>query len=326
MRGPEARALGDFTAKITEFTPSSAYFLCGVRASNGLFRPAPPRAALRSAMLGSMDRRDFLKKTAFASIAAYSSLNTLGCSFARSGAPENEAHEPFASLRLRPANERGSFKLGWLDARYSFSFSDYRDPAHTRYRALRVLNEDRIAAGGGFPIHPHRDMEIVTYLLRGELTHRDTLGHGGTIKRGEVQRMSAGRGIRHSEFNHSGEETHLLQIWLFPDRAGDDPSYEESPLPPLGGGELIKIASPKGGGGIVSFGSDAHIYACEIGPGQSLSHHARGGRGVYLHLARGGVQVNGILMESGDAVYSLSEGAVELIAHEPSELLLFDLA
>lgn len=278
-------------------------------------------------MLYRMDRRDFLKKTAFASVAAYSSLSAVGCTLARGvGQAKEEDAPPFASLRLRPANERGSFKLSWLDARYSFSFSGYRDPAHTRYRALRVLNEDRIAPGGGFPIHPHRDMEILTYILRGQLTHRDTLGHGGTIYRGEIQRMSAGRGIRHSEFNHSGEETHLLQIWLFPDRAGDDPSYEESRLPPLSSGELVKIASPEGGGGIVSFGSDAHVYAAEVGSGQSLAHLVSGGRGAYLHLARGAVQVNGILMESGDAVYSLSEGAMELIAHEPSEILLFDLA
>lgn len=277
-----------------------------------------------------MDRRDFLKKTALASIAAYSSLSSIGCSLASGGASvtsrELEEAVPFASLGYRPANERGRFRLSWLDARYSFSFSDYRDPAHTRYRALRVLNEDRIAPGGGFPTHPHRDMEILTYLLRGELTHRDTLGHGGTIRRGEVQRMSAGRGIRHSEFNHSGEQTHLLQIWLFPDRAGAEPSYEESPLPTLSGGELVKIAAPSGEGGIVSFGSDAHIYACEMGPGQSLAHRAEGGRGVYLHLAEGVAQVNGILMESGDAVYSLSDGSVELLAHERSEFLLFDLA
>lgn len=232
----------------------------------------------------------------------------------------------YAALKLRASDERGYRDLGWLKARYSFSFSGYVDPAYTQYRALRVINEDRIAPGGGFPIHPHRDMEIVTYLLEGELWHRDTLGHGGVIRRGEVQRMSAGTGIRHSEFNHGHALAHLLQIWIFPDRAGDPPSYEQTRVPELTGGALRLLASPRGGGGAVEIGADARIFAAELSAGQSVSFEVERNRGAWVQLARGTVQANGVLLEAGDAVHTLSDGVLEIVAAEKAELLLFDLA
>ena len=266
-----------------------------------------------------MRRRDFLEFLAISAAAA----PFAACAEER--APL-KAGPRDAGLRLRAGAERGARNLGWLEARYSFSFAGYRDPEYTQFRALRVLNEDRIRPGGGFPIHPHRDMEIVTYLLEGQLAHQDTQGHGGIIRRGEVQRMSAGSGIRHSEFNRGESLAHLLQIWILPDRVGDEPSYEQKRLPRLEGGALSLLASPRGGGGAVEIGADARIYAAELAGGQSASFEVAPSRGAWVQLARGTVQANGVLLEAGDAVHTLSTGTLEIIAAERAELLLFDLA
>jgi quercetin 2,3-dioxygenase len=268
-------------------------------------------------------RRDFVEMIALG--AATASLPLVGGCAA--GEPARVVASPrYAPLRLRASGDRGARSLGWLEARYSFSFSGWTDPEYTRFRALRVLNEDRIRPNGGFPIHPHRDMEIVTYLLEGELSHRDTLGNGGVIRRGEVQRMSAGSGIRHSEFNDGEGLTHLLQIWILPDRAGDEPSYEQTRSPDLSGGALKLLASPRGAGGAVEMGADAFIHAAELAAGQSVSFEVAPSRGAWVQLARGTVQANGILLEAGDAVHTLGGGALELLAAERAELLLFDLA
>lgn len=265
-----------------------------------------------------MQRREFVEVLA---LGAAGSL--AGCA-GREASPV--AGPRYAPLRLRRGAERGARNLGWLDAKYSFSFAGYSSPEYTRFRALRVLNEDRIRPNGGFPIHPHRDMEIVTYLLEGELSHRDTLGNGGVIRRGEVQRMSAGAGIRHSEFNHGEGLSHLLQIWLLPDRLGDEPSYAQARVPSLEGGTLTLLASPRGGGGTVEIGADARIYAAELAAGQGASLEVTQGRGAWVQLARGTIQANGVLLEAGDAVHTLDDGTLEIVAAERAELLLFDLA
>jgi quercetin 2,3-dioxygenase len=270
-----------------------------------------------------MRRRDFVELLA---AGAAASAVPLGAGCVAERPLEAPATPRYASLRLRPSGNRGARNLGWLEARYSFSFAGFTDPEYTQFRALRVLNEDRIRPDGGFPIHPHRDMEIVTYLLEGELAHRDTLGNGGVIRRGEVQRMSAGSGIRHSEFNHGEGLTHLLQIWILPDRLGDAPSYEQTRAPELTGGALRLLASPRGRGGAVEMGADAYIHAAELAAGQSVSFDVAPARGAWVQLARGAVQVNGVLLEAGDAIHTLSGGVLEILAAERAEFLLFDLA
>ncbi len=244
----------------------------------------------------------------------------VGCATRRSPAPPQTA----AAMRFRPAADRGARELGWLRARFSFSFADYRDPAFDGFRALRVMNEDRIASGGGFPLHPHRDMEIVTYLLGGTLEHRDTLGHGGTIRRGLAQRMSAGSGIRHSEFNRGAEETHLLQIWLRPTARGLAPSYEEQPLPEGPGAHLI--AAPPGAGGAVSIESDARIHALHLRAGEAHRHPLDARRFGWVQMVAGRARVQGQTLRPGDAMWSESPGGdIRVDAERGSELLLFDL-
>lgn len=238
-------------------------------------------------------------------------------------APVREA--PFV---IRPAGERGRARIGWLDARYSFSFSRYQDPDHMGFRSLRVLNEDRIAAGGGFPMHPHRDMEILTYVLEGALEHRDTLGNGGIIRPGEVQYMCAGTGIRHSEFNPSAEEsTHLLQIWLFPDRAGHQPGYDQRTFPAAEGAGLLRpVASPDGRDGSISIHQDAVVYQSLLRAGETLTYENPAGRYVWLQVARGRLEIHATAVEAGDGVAVSEEGKLVIKAHTEAELLLFDLA
>ncbi|QBQ98217.1 pirin family protein [Paraburkholderia pallida] len=231
-------------------------------------------------------------------------------------------------LTIRRADERGHANHGWLDSWHSFSFADYFDEAHVHYGALRVLNDDRIAGGGGFGSHGHRDMEIVTYVLSGALAHRDSMGNGSTIRPGDVQRMSAGTGVMHSEFNASkDEEAHLLQIWLLPTARGGAPGYEEQRFDDADKrGRLRLIASPDGRDGSVTVQSDASIHAALIDGGERAEYALPAGRRAYVHVARGALEVNGERLAAGDAAMIEGETAVTLANGDAAEVLLFDLA
>lgn len=231
-------------------------------------------------------------------------------------------------LAIRRADERGHANHGWLDSFHSFSFADYFDEAHVHYGALRVLNDDRIAGGGGFGAHGHRDMEIVTYVLDGALAHRDSMGNGSTIRPGDVQRMSAGTGVMHSEFNASKEaQVHLLQIWLLPRARGGAPGYEEKRFDDAGKrGQLRLIASPDGRDGSVTVQSDASIHAALVDGGERVDYAVPAGRRVYVHVARGALEVNGQRLAAGDAAMIEAEASVTLAQGEAAEVLLFDVA
>jgi redox-sensitive bicupin YhaK (pirin superfamily) len=229
-------------------------------------------------------------------------------------------------LTIRPAAARGHAQIDWLDTHHSFSFGDYYDPEHMGFRSLRVINEDHVAPGGGFATHPHRDMEIVTWVLDGALEHRDSLGTGSVIRPGEVQRMSAGTGIRHSEFNASKTApVHLLQIWLLPERAGLPPSYEQRTVP-FSSDALRLIASPDGRDGAVTIHQNAEIWAGRLASGVSVSHTLAAGRHAWLQVARGDVTLNGTALHAGDGAAVSDESAVTIHADTGAEVLLFDLA
>jgi len=230
-------------------------------------------------------------------------------------------------FELRRAADRGHAYHGWLDSFHSFSFADYHDPAHMSFGALRVINEDRIAAGQGFPTHGHRDMEIVTYVLDGALTHRDSLGTGSTIRPGDVQRMSAGSGIKHSEFNASHEQPlHLLQIWLMPNVTGIAPSYEEKHFTAeQQRGRLRVVASPDGRDGSVTIHADAMLLTGLIDGAERVEYALEPGHAVYLHVARGTVSLNGQRLQAGDAVKLSEIESLTLEQGEDAEVLLFDL-
>ena len=232
-------------------------------------------------------------------------------------------------ITLRPAEERGQADYGWLHTRYSFSFADYYDPKHVHFRSLRVINEDHVEPGHGFGTHPHRDMEIITYVLEGALAHKDSMGTGSTIRPGEVQRMSAGTGVLHSEFNHSpSEEVHLLQIWILPERKGIEPSYEQKEFPHDAKlNRLRLVASPNGEEGSVTIHQDARLYASVLEQGQQLRHELGKGRYAWLQVARGEVSLNGSPLKAGDGAAVEREAALEIVGRAPSsEFLLFDLA
>ena len=231
-------------------------------------------------------------------------------------------------VTLRKSADRGHFNHGWLDTYHTFSFGDYYDPKHMGFRSLRVLNEDRVAPGAGFPTHGHRDMEIITYVLEGSLQHRDSMGNGSAIRPGQVQRMSAGTGVTHSEFNASrGEPVHLLQIWMLPQREGLDPSYEEKSFSDKElRGALRLVASSDARDGSVKIHQDAEAYAARFNPGQQVSHALRRGRYAWVQVADGSVKVNGQLLGPGDGAALDNEPAVELFAVDDPEVLLFDLA
>ncbi len=230
---------------------------------------------------------------------------------------------------LRKAEDRGHIDFGWLDTRHTFSFGEYFDPNHMGFGALRVINDDRIAPGAGFPTHPHRDMEIVTYVLEGAVAHRDSLGNGSTITPGEVQRMSAGTGIRHSEYNAKADEPlHLLQIWLLPERRGLAPGYEQKNFEPASKRDVLRVvASPDGRDGSVAIRSDASMYASLLSKGATVAHEFAAGRGAWLHVARGSVAIGDKVLRDGDGLAIAEERRVEIrgVAEE-SEILLFDLA
>lgn len=228
---------------------------------------------------------------------------------------------------IRRSEARGHADHGWLDSFHSFSFADYYDPKHVHFGALRVINEDRIAAGQGFPPHPHRDMEIVTYVLEGALAHRDSLGNGSTIRPGDVQRMSAGTGIRHSEFNASATDAlHLLQIWLMPNVTGIPPGYEEQHVAPADKrGRLRVVAAPDGRDGAVKIHADATLLAGLFDGDEAADYMVAPGHKIYLHVARGALTVNGERLHAGDAAMVEDIGLLHLTAGDEAEVLLFDL-
>lgn len=232
-------------------------------------------------------------------------------------------------ISIRRSEERGRADFGWLDSRHSFSFGHYHDPGHMGFRSLRVINEDRVKGGAGFDTHPHRDMEIISYVLEGGLAHRDSLGTGAVIRPGEVQRMSAGTGILHSEFNASPTEpVHFLQIWILPERLGLEPGYEQRAFPEAERrGRLRLVASRDGRDGAVTIHQDVALYASLLGTGEGVRHPLPPGRGAWVQLARGTIAVNGEALRAGDGAAITDEDHVEILCREgEAELLLFDLA
>jgi redox-sensitive bicupin YhaK (pirin superfamily) len=229
-------------------------------------------------------------------------------------------------ISIRRSNERGRTRIDWLNSRHSFSFGDYYDPDHMGFRGLRVINEDWVAPGGGFGMHPHRDMEIITYVLDGSLEHRDSLGTGSVIQPGEVQRMTAGTGIRHSEFNPS-EKTpvHFLQIWLLPEKKGLTPTYEQKSFS-LNGDGLTLVAARDSRDGAVTIHQDVDLFAGRLKEGERIGHRLRPGRHGWVQITRGEVSVNGQRLTAGDGAALSDEPAVEITAANPAEFLLFDLA
>ena len=231
-------------------------------------------------------------------------------------------------IQIRKSDERGHANHGWLDTRFTFSFADYDDPKHVHFRTLRVMNDDRVAGGGGFPMHPHRDMEIVTYVLEGALEHRDSMGNGSVIKPGDIQYMSAGTGVTHSEFNASETEpVHLFQIWMFPERQGLKPAYGQKNFSEAEKrGKLRLLVSPDGRDGSVQIRQDNDLYATVLGTGESVKHALKPERHAYVQVARGSVTLNGKRLEEGDGAAISDEKTLELTGEKDSEVLLFDLA
>lgn len=229
---------------------------------------------------------------------------------------------------LRKSADRGHADHGWLKTFHTFSFADYYDPKHMGFRALRVINEDRVQPKQGFPTHPHRDMEIITYVLEGALEHQDSMGNGSIIRPGEVQRMSAGTGITHSEFNHSGSElVHFLQIWIFPDQKGVTPGYEQKVFPDVEKlNKLRLIACRDGREGAVSIYQDVNLYAALLEPGAEIRHVIPAGRFAWLQVACGSVEINGLPLQQGDGAAVSEEHQVLITGREKAEVLLFDLA
>jgi redox-sensitive bicupin YhaK (pirin superfamily) len=231
-------------------------------------------------------------------------------------------------IHPRKSGERGHFDHGWLDTYHTFSFGDYFDPAQMGFRALRVINEDRVKPGQGFGMHGHRDMEIVTYVLEGALEHRDSMGNGSVLEPGELQRMTAGTGIRHSEFNPSDSQpVHLYQIWMLPERNGLEPSYEQIAFSLAGRqGKFQLMASPDGEGGSLTIRQDARLYLSVLRDGETVSHVLRPGRHAWLQVLRGAVALEGQSLSAGDGAAISGEERVDISSKCGSEVLLFDLA
>jgi len=228
---------------------------------------------------------------------------------------------------LRPAGERGYADHGWLKSYHSFSFADYHDAEHMGFGHLRVINEDRIQPGTGFGTHGHRDMEIISYVLEGALAHKDSMGTGSTIVPGDVQRMSAGKGVLHSEFNHAQDVTHFLQIWIEPNVAGIPPSYEQKHFDATSKrGRLRLVASPDGREGSVTIHQDAFVYAGLLDGAERAVHKLQPGRRAFVHLARGRLAANGQPLEAGDALKAVDTAEIVLEKGKDAEVLLFDLA
>jgi len=230
-------------------------------------------------------------------------------------------------IKVRPSDERGLARHGWLESRHTFSFADYFDPAHMGFRALRVINEDRVQPGEGFGSHPHRDMEILTYVIEGGLAHRDSTGSAMVLRPGEVQRMSAGTGIVHSEFNASREEpVHFLQIWIVPDRQGLDPGYEQRAFPLAERkGRLRLLAAPDGRDGALLLHQDASVFGAVLEPGARLAHELAPGRHAWLQVVKGKLALNGHPLAAGDGASASGEERLVLESGDDAEILLFDL-
>jgi len=232
------------------------------------------------------------------------------------------------NLTIRHADERGHADHGWLDSHHTFSFADYHDPAHMGFRTIRVINDDRVAAGQGFGTHPHRDMEIFSYVLEGALEHKDSMGNGRVLKPGEIQLMSAGRGVAHSEFNPSkNEAAHFLQIWILPRQRGLEPSYTEwRPAPEHAEAAKVLVISPDGRDGSATIHQDADIYRIRLKPGQAVTHDLAAGRGAWLQIAEGELSLNGTQLVTGDGASTETHGTLTLTATKQTEAILFDLA
>jgi quercetin 2,3-dioxygenase len=231
-------------------------------------------------------------------------------------------------ISIRRAEQRGHFDHGWLDTRHTFSFADYHDPKFMGFRTLRVINEDRVQPGQGFGTHPHRDMEIISYVVEGALAHEDSMGNGSTIRPGEVQRMTAGTGVLHSEFNQSKDQVvHFLQIWIRPDRNGLEPGYEQKAFPPEERrGRLRLVASPDGRDGSVVVHQDALLHATLLGPKDEVSLPLAAGRHAWVQVVRGEVDLNGERLAPGDGAAVSGEKALSLRGRGDAEVLVFDLA
>jgi redox-sensitive bicupin YhaK (pirin superfamily) len=230
-------------------------------------------------------------------------------------------------IEIRRSQDRGRGEHGWLDSRHTFSFADYRDPRFMGFSVLRVINEDRVAPGAGFATHPHRDMEILTWVLEGALEHRDSLGNGSVIRPGEMQRMSAGTGVTHSEYNHSRETpVHFLQIWILPEQTGLEPGYEQRRFEWSGAsGGLRLVASRDGRDGSVTVHQDAALYVARLAPGERARLALEPGRRAWAQVARGAVELGSHALAAGDGAALRDARALELTAREPAEVLVFDL-
>jgi redox-sensitive bicupin YhaK (pirin superfamily) len=229
-------------------------------------------------------------------------------------------------MKTRTAAERGQVDLGWLKTAHSFSFGDYYDPEHMGFRSLRVINDDVVAPGKGFGMHPHRDMEIITYVLNGQLEHKDSMGNGSVIKPGQFQYMAAGTGVMHSEFNPSPKESvHLLQIWIVPDAKGAKPAYAEKSLETLPAGKLALVASKSGRDGSMAINQDADLFLARLKKGDSVTHQLKPQRHAWVHVAEGTVVVNGKRLSGGDAVAVSEEQSLKLEGADTAQVLLFDL-
>lgn len=231
-------------------------------------------------------------------------------------------------ITIRKSEERGHFDFGWLNTYHTFSFDQYYDPLHMHFRALRVINEDRVAPGRGFPTHSHRDMEIITYILSGALEHRDSMGNGSIIRPGDVQRMSAGTGVSHSEYNPSETEpVHLLQIWIHPNARNLTPSYEQKSFSEAERrGQLRLVASDNGREGSVTIHQDARLYASILDAGETVSHSFDVNRYGWVQVARGTINLNGVELKQGDGAAISKESEIRIAARDKVEVLLFDLA
>lgn len=230
-------------------------------------------------------------------------------------------------IAIRKSDQRGHFDHGWLDTYHTFSFADYQDPAHMGFSALRVINEDRVQPGEGFGTHPHRDMEIVTYVLQGALEHKDSMGNGSVIRPGEVQYMSAGTGVTHSEFNPSRAElVHLLQIWILPAERGAAPRYDQKDFPAeMRKGLWRLVVSPDGRDGSIAIRQDASLYARILAPGESAEFRLEGGRKAFVQVARGEVDLKDRELAAGDGAAIAGEAAFAVAARSEAEVLVFDL-
>ena len=229
-------------------------------------------------------------------------------------------------INIYKANERGHANHGWLDTYHSFSFADYYDPERMGFRHLRVINDDLVMPGMGFGTHPHRDMEIITYMLSGSLEHKDSMGNGRVIRTGEVQYMSAGSGVRHSEFNPSKEEAaHLLQIWIQPDATGVKPRYAEKSFTKTETGKLQLVTSKTGRNHSIAIHQDADLWLAKLQPNENVAHHLAANRAAWVHVAEGEITLNGQTLAGGDAAAVNGETELKLNAQKPSQVLLFDL-